>query len=220
MRVEIFSDVVCPWCYIGKRRFEAALSLLRDSGVDEPIEVTFRSYLLDPRAPTGEPVPVTEAYARKFGGPEMAGRIIADVTAAAAAEGIEFRMDRALRANTILAHRALHRALAVGGPRTQSLLKERLMRAYFTDGLDVGDPATVIACAGECGLDVEDLRSWLDGGGGIEEVTADLAAAAGREITAVPTFVIDERVAVPGAQDPALFVSVIKRLLSRPAGSP
>ena len=111
MKVEIWSDVVCPWCYIGKRRFEKALDVLREKGVTEPVEVVWRSFQLDPRAPVGAPSPAIDAYARKFGGPDAAVRIIENVTNVAAADGIEFRMDIALRANTLLAHRALHWAL-------------------------------------------------------------------------------------------------------------
>ena len=105
---------MCPWCYIGKRRFEKAVAVLREKGVTEPIEVTYRAYQLDPTAPTGAGTPVRDAYAKKFGGRERAEQILGHVTKVASADGIEFRMDIALRANTLLAHRALHFALGCG----------------------------------------------------------------------------------------------------------
>ena len=215
MRVEIWSDVVCPWCYIGKRRFEKAVAVLREKGVTDPIEVTYRSYQLDPTAPAGTNTPVRDAYAKKFGGRERAEQILGHVTKVAAADGIEFRMDIALRANTVLAHRALHRALETGGPALQDALKERLLRAYFTEGLDVGDVATVARCAGEVGMEAADLTAWLDGDGGKTEVLADLRGAMDREISAVPTFVIDDRFMVPGAQDVDVFVNVLERALAK-----
>ncbi len=215
MKVEIWSDVVCPWCYIGKRRFEKALEVLREKGVTEPVEVVWRSFQLDPRAPVGTSSPAIDAYARKFGGPEAAVRIIRNVTNVAAADGIEFRMDIARRANTLLAHRALHWALTAHGAPAQTLLKERLLRAYFTDGLDVGDADVLCRCADDVGLDGNALRGWIDAGGGTDAVADDLRAAAEREIDAVPSFVVDGRYLVPGAQDVDVFVNVLERVLSR-----
>ena len=213
MRVEIWSDVVCPWCYIGKRRFEKALAVLRDNGVTEPIEVVYKSFQLDPTAPSGRATPAIDAYAKKFGGPEIAEQIINKVTTVAAGDGIEFRMDRALRANTVLAHRALHWALATHGPDTQAELKERLLKAYFTDGMDVGDPDVIAACASECDLDGPELRAWLDTDEGKAEVVADLHGAMDREIASVPSFVINDRFLVPGAQEVDTFVMVLQRAL-------
>ena len=189
--------------------------MLRDKGVDAPIEVVYRSYQLDPTAPVGSPTPSVDAYARKFGGRERAEQIIGHVTGVAAGDGIEFRMDRALRANTILCHRALHWALTVHGERVQSDLKERLLKAYFTDGLDVGDADVIASCATEIGLDGATLRTWLDTDEGKAEVVADFEAAINLEISGVPAFLIDGRYMVPGAQDVDVFVNVLERVLSR-----
>jgi predicted DsbA family dithiol-disulfide isomerase len=166
MRVEIWSDVVCPWCYIGKRRFETALANLGDS-VD--VEYVYRPYQLDPTASPGTTAPVSETYAKKFGGPERAAEIIRNVTAVAAENGIVFDMDRALRANTLLAHRALWFAESIGGP--QVALKERLMKAYFTDGANIGDPDVVISCAVDVGIDREAITAFLEGDGGVVRST-------------------------------------------------
>jgi predicted DsbA family dithiol-disulfide isomerase len=104
--VDIFSDVVCPWCYIGKRRFETGLAQIDDDlGVD--FTITYHAYQLDPTAAPGVATPVREAYAKKFGGPERADEILSHVTNAAAEDGITFHMDQALRANTLLAHRMI-----------------------------------------------------------------------------------------------------------------
>jgi len=215
VRVEIWSDVVCPWCYIGKRRFEKAVEALRAKGEDTPIEVVYRSYQLDPTAPVGRPTPVVDAYAKKFGGRERAEQIIGHVSGVAAGDGIDFRMDRALRANTILSHRALHWALTNHGESVQADLKERLLKAYFTDGLDVGDAGVIAECATGIGLDGASLRSWLDTDGGKAEVVADFEAAMNLEISGVPAFLIDGRYMVPGAQDVDVFVNVLERVLAR-----
>ena len=206
---------MCPWCYIGKRRFEKAVEALRARGIDEPVDVVWRSYQLDPTAPAGTTTPAVDAYARKFGGRERAEQIIGHVSGVAAGDGIEFRMDRALRANTVLCHRALHWALDEHGETAQGALKERLLRAYFTDGLDVGDADVIASCATETGLDGAALRLWLDTDGGKAQVAADFEAAINLEISGVPAFLIDGRYMVPGAQDVDVFVNVFERILSR-----
>ncbi|MEN9644480.1 MAG: hypothetical protein RL238_1149 [Actinomycetota bacterium] len=212
MNVEIWSDVVCPWCYIGKRRFETAVEQLKD---EADIEIVFRPYQLDPTASPGKSAPVKEAYAKKFGGPERAEQIIGHVTSVAAEEGLEFHMEKALRANTLLAHRLLWLAEATG---QQYALKERLLQAYFVDGLDVGDPEVLADCAAEVGMPRDRVLAFLASDDGVDEVRAQLAFAAEAEITAVPTYVIDGRWAVPGAQDPDTFVTVIRRLLAKREG--
>lgn len=215
VKVEIWSDVVCPWCYIGKRRFDKAVAVLREKGVTEEIEVVFRSFQLDPTAPVGAPTPVVDAYARKFGGRERAEQILAHVTRVAAEDDIEFNMDIAVRANTILAHRALHWVLETRGSEAQVQMKQELLAAYFTHGRDVGDADVIAQCATAIGLDGAILRAWLDTPAGNAEVKADLEGAMARDITAVPSFVIDERFLVPGAQDVDVFVNVLERILSK-----
>jgi predicted DsbA family dithiol-disulfide isomerase len=215
MRVEIWSDVVCPWCFIGKRRFEKAIDALRAKGVTEPIEIVYRAFQLDPTAPIGNPTPVVEAYAKKFGGQERAEQILNHVTKVAAADDIDFNMDIAVRANTIMAHRALHWALATYGPIVQANYKEKLLTAYFTDGLDVGDPDVLSKCATQVDLDGAALHSWLHTDNGTQAVLDDLEAAQARDILAVPSFVIDGRFLIPGAQDVEVFVNVLERALAR-----
>jgi predicted DsbA family dithiol-disulfide isomerase len=209
VEVEIWSDVVCPWCYIGKRRFEAAAAEL----VDElDVDIVFRPFQLDPTASPGKAGPVIDAYAKKFGGYERAQEIIDHVTAVAAESGLHFRLDRALRANTLLAHRLLWFAKATG---QQLALKERLLQAYFIDGLDVGDPEVLATCAEEVGLDHDRVGAFLDSEDGLAEVRHELQTAAELNITAVPSFVFDGKWMVPGAQDPSTFVDVLRRVLTR-----
>lgn len=214
VRVEIWSDVVCPWCFIGKRRFDNAVAQLREKGVTEPIEIVFKAYQLDPTAPVGAPTPVVDAYAKKFGGRERAVQILQHVTSVAAGDDITFNMDIALRANTILCHRALHWVLEQHGADAQAVFKESLLNAYFTEGLDVGNVDVVLQRASTLGYDAAALRSWLEAGGGINEVEADIQGAYEREITGVPAFFIDDKYFIPGAQETDVFVKVLERILT------
>ena len=216
VNVDIWSDVVCPWCYIGKRRFDQALSqLAADPTFDGQINVTYRPYQLDPRAPKGQTTPAVEAYAKKFGGPEQAAAIISKVTAIAAQDGIEFKMDRALRANTFSAHRLIWWANEPESNLIQSQMKERLLKAYFEDGKDLDDVDTLVACAAEVGADPQATREFLEGDRGLEDLTAQLNSAAELGITGVPAYVIDGQWSIPGAQDTEVFVQILRKLVDR-----
>ncbi len=209
MLVEIWSDVVCPWCYIGKRRFEKALA--NYARADE-VTVIWRPYQLDPSAPRDGATPVKEAYARKFGGTEQATAIINKVTAVAAESGLDFNMDIALRANTCEAHRLLWLAERQYGNAMQNALKERLLRAYFMEGRNVGDHATLIELGAEVGLDAVLTAEFLDSDAGLNELAIDLQNSAAAGITAVPTYVFNGQWTVPGAQEPEFFVRALTRL--------
>lgn len=210
--VEIWSDVVCPWCYIGKRRFEQAL---RELEGEISVHVTYRAYLLDPSAPLGSTMPVIEAYARKFGGTEKAQQMIDRVTETAATDGLKFKLDIAQRANTLLAHRLLWWADQPESPVSQDAMNERLLRAYFIDGLNIGDVNTLAGCAADVGFDRASAMGFLESGAGAGEVAAQISAAGDLDITAVPTFVINRQWAVPGAQESDTFVSVLRRAAAR-----
>jgi len=215
VRVEIFSDVVCPWCYIGKRRFDTAVANLVGKGVILDLEIEFKPFQLDPTASLEKASPVLEAYAKKFGSQERAAEIMAHVTEIAAKDNIEFRMDRALRANTMLAHRALYIAARDYGSQLQARLEELLFKAYFTDGANIGDLEVLIACATEAGMNAESTRDFLLNNEGLAEVEAELRLAAETGISAVPTFVFDGKWSVPGAQDVDVFERVLLRLNER-----
>jgi predicted DsbA family dithiol-disulfide isomerase len=211
VRVEIWSDVVCPWCYIGKRKFEAAL---RRVEADEPIEIIWRAYQLDPTAPRGKGRPVAEVYTQKFGGVREAAAVMGKVTTIAAGVGLDFHLDTAIRANTFDAHRLLTRALATGGSELQGELKERLLQAYFTESLDIGNLDTLATLAADVGFDHEQVVAFLASDAGRDDVEADIEAALDNDITGVPHFVFDGRWSIPGAQDPDLFLRALDKMLA------
>lgn len=210
LQVDIWSDIVCPWCYIGKVRFDAALAELAG---EVPVDVRYHAYQLDPTAPPGAAMPVPEMYARKFGGADVARTMIDRVTGVAAAAGLEFRLDIGVRANTLLGHRLVWRAAA--DPTwgvDQAALKERLMRGYFSEGRNVGDPDTLAELAADVGADAEEVFAWLATDAGVAEVAADIAEASEYGISAVPTYVINGQWAIPGAQEADTFASVLRRV--------
>jgi predicted DsbA family dithiol-disulfide isomerase len=213
--IDVYSDVVCPWCYIGKRRFEAGLALAEAEDLGVEFEVSYRPFQLDPTAAPGVAGPVIEAYARKFGGMEQAEQILARVTSAAADEGLEFNMDRALRANTLLAHRLLWLADQPDSPVDQEILKERLLKAYFTDGVHIGDPDALAECAADVGFDRAEIEQFLESDRGVSEVEAELEEALSNGITAVPTYVLNGLWAIPGAQDPETFAQVLRKMAAK-----
>jgi predicted DsbA family dithiol-disulfide isomerase len=206
VRVEIYSDVVCPWCYIGKRRFERALERF-----DGNVEVVWKPYQLDPRAPT-EATPALDAYARKFGGPDEALRITQRLADVGRSEGLELDFGIAQRANTFDAHRLLWLAHRQGG---QDAVKEGLLRAYFTEGRDIADHEVLVAVAETTGLDGERVRAFLAGDEGGDEVRAEILEGLERGVNAVPTFVFEGVWAVPGAQDPDTMLAVLERVRQR-----
>jgi predicted DsbA family dithiol-disulfide isomerase len=222
--IEVWSDVVCPWCYIGKRRFAIGLrqveAALAADGIDVVFDVSYHPYQLDPTAAPGVSGPVVEAYAKKFGGRERAEAILATVTATAADAGLEFNMDKALRANTLLAHRLIWMAGQPGSPVDQDAMKERLLRAYFTDGLDIGDPDVLADCAADVGVDRGEAMAFLESGRGMAEVAAELDRANDQGITAVPTYVVNGQWAIPGAQEPATFAKVLRKMADQTVAQP
>jgi predicted DsbA family dithiol-disulfide isomerase len=212
--VDIYSDVVYPWCYIGKRKFERGLAQIAGD-LDVDVEGTYRPHQLDPTAAFGLATPVFDAYSKKFGGPERAEQIIGHVTSTAAETGIEFHMERALRANTLLAHRLIWLAAQPDSPVVQAEMKERLLAAYFTDGLDIGDVEILADCAAEVGFERDAIVEFLESDRGSAEVAAELREGYENGITAVPTYVFNGAWAVPGAQEPETFAQVLGRMADR-----
>ena len=215
MRIEIFSDVICPWCFIGKRRFETAISRLRERGVDVDVEYVFRPFQLDPTAPSDSPTPAKDAYAKKFGGQEKATEILQHVTSVAAQDNITFNMDIAVRANTFLAHRMLGYALKQHGAAIQIVLKEKIMDAYFTNGLNIGEISVLADCAESAGIPRPEAMTFLESDSLVSEIRAEIAEASEYGVTAVPTFIINGQWSVPGAQDVEMFERIIERILER-----
>jgi predicted DsbA family dithiol-disulfide isomerase len=206
MQVEIWSDVVCPWCYVGKRRFEQALARFPHT---DDLTVVYRSFELDPSAPAERIGSYDVHLARKYGmSTAQARAATANMTDVAAAEGLDFRFDIARPGNTFDAHRLLHLALEQG---KQLELKERLLRAAFTDGEPIGDRHTLVRLATEAGLDVESASAVLDSDRYADAVRADETKAAAYGISAVPFFVVDDKYGVSGAQPADALLEVLQR---------
>lgn len=206
MKVEIYSDVVCPWCYIGKRRFMRALADFAGGG---DVEVVFRPYQLDPGAPAA-PMPLPRYLEQRFG--RNGAAMMQHVTDAAATEGITIDWDGALSVNTKTAHRLLRLALLEHGPGVQRELAEQLFAAHFTAGRDISDHALLTQLASEVGMSADRVRAYLESGEGEAELDAELDAARGQGIQSVPTFIFDDKYAVSGAQPAAVFRQVLEEV--------
>ncbi|GAA3260527.1 DsbA family oxidoreductase [Nonomuraea helvata] len=204
MKVEIFSDVVCPWCYIGHVRFAKAAERFRAKG--GTIDVTMRPYQLNPDAPVaGEPL--IPALERKFG--PNARQMVERVTGAAAGEGLEMDYDHAVSANTFEAHRLIEVAHRQGRGKEMT---ERLFRAYFSEGLNVGDADVLAKLAAEVGVE--------DGGEGADQVREQLGRARALGISGVPLFLFEGIYAVSGAQPEEAFAAAIDEVAERTGQTP
>lgn len=209
MRIDVWSDVVCPWCYIGKRRLEKALSDFEHAG---DVEVVWHSYELDPAAPVVPTERTVDVLARKYGGGvENAQRMMDQVEAVAAEEGLLYRLSETQRVNTVDAHRLLHLALEEHGREVQGRLKEALLSAYFIEVRNVADHATLTEIAVAAGLDGERVSAVLAGSEFRDEVYADVAQAGAYGATGVPFFVIAEKYGVSGAQPVEVFTNALQR---------
>ena len=207
MLVEIWSDVVCPWCFIGKRRFEAALAAFPHA---DEVEVVYRSFELDPTAPEQPTETVVEALGRKYGGgPAGAREMIDRVAEVAAGVGLELDHARAPHTTTSDAHRVLHLALAEGGPALQARLNEQLLEAYFGRAQSMADPEVLAAAASSVGIDPARALAVLRSGEYVEAVQADLAQARAFGISGVPFFVVDRKYGVSGAQPTEVLTSLL-----------
>ena len=202
--IEVFSDVVCPWCYIGKRRLEQALAEFPHAG---DVQVLFRSFQLDPSTPEDSELSLEEMLSAKFGTSRDDARAMNQrVSDIAAAVGLHYHLAAAHTANTFDAHRLLHFA---GTQGRQAELKERLMRAYFTEGRRIGDPAVLTEMAAEVGLDHGAAAAVLAADDYADDVRADLALARRFGANGVPFFVFDRRYGISGAQETDVFRQVL-----------
>ena len=208
LTIDVWSDIACPWCYIGKRRLEGALR--RFAHRDE-VDVVWHAVELDPNAPPANPEPTyyVERLAKKYGTSRgQAEAMIKRVVDTAAAEGLDFRFDRIRSGNTFDGHRLIHFALERD---KQDALKERLLRAYFTEGEAMSDRVALARLAGEVGLDVDEATAVLETDAHASDVRDDEGAAADIGITGVPFFVIGGRYAVSGAQPADGILEIIER---------
>ena len=210
IQLDIWSDIVCPWCYIGKRRMERALE-----GFEEEVQITWRSFELDPHSLTDPNLSLTEMLAKKYGmSLERARQAQAQVTQAAKQEGLDFVFDEARPANTFDAHRLLQFAHTQG---KGGELKERLMRAYFSEGKPVGDLDTLTALAAEVGLPEDRTREVLESDAFGAEVRGDEAKAMQLGVRGVPFFVINGTHGISGAQPTEVFKQVFETVLAERA---
>jgi len=209
VKVEVWSDVVCPWCYIGKRRLEGALAGF-EHAVD--VDVEYRSFELNPAAPSNEGQALDQRLADKYGvSIDEARAMNSRVTDAAAAEGLYYRLDIAQPGNPFDAHRLIHLA---GTQGLKSEMKERLMAAYFSEGRPVGDPEALVELATEVGLDPERVRAVLASDEFAADVRTEEREAAELGINGVPFFVIDRRYGVSGAQPSELLLQALQKAWS------
>ncbi|WP_437976999.1 DsbA family oxidoreductase [Sorangium sp. So ce295] len=217
LRVDVWSDIACPWCYVGKRRLEAALARFphRDA-----VEVVWRAFELDPSAKRvlGTEVSYAGRLAKKYGVPvAKAEAMIRQMTEVGAADGLDLRFDKVRAGNTFDAHRVLHLAAERG---VQDAVKERLLRGYMTEGEAIGEPEVLARLAGEAGLDPEEVRAALASDAHASEVRADEAEARAIGVTGVPFFAFGGRYGVSGAQPAEALLGVLQKTWDEAAGAP
>jgi hypothetical protein len=204
MKVDVWSDVQCPWCYIGKRKFERGVELFGGE-----VEVEFHSYQLAPDSPVDFEGSHLDYLTAKFGMPEpQVEEMLSNVSSIAAEVGLTYDFDSVQQTNTTQAHELLHLAKHRG---LQDELNERLMRAYFIEGRHIGHIDDLVELGREVGLDPVEAREALEDGRYADAVDADIAQAQAYGITGVPFFVIDGRLGVPGAQSPEVFASALEQ---------
>lgn len=206
LRIDIWSDVVCPWCAIGKANLDAALARFEHA---DDVEIIWHSYELDPTAPAARQGDYVGMLGKKYGvPPDQAQAMIDRMTATGVECGVEFRFDRVQPGNTFDAHRMIH----LGGARgIQTQVKERFLRGYLSEGEAIGLPEVVEKLAIDAGLDPDEVAAVLTTDAFAEEVRIDEATAASMQVTGVPFFVFDRRLAVAGAQPPEVLLQVLQR---------
>ena len=207
LSIVVVSDVVCPWCFIGKRRLEQAIALRPDI----PVAVQWHPYFLNPWVPR-EGIARNEYLTTKFGSVERYAGIAQRVTAAAAADGLTYAADRIARQpNTLDCHRLISWAQAAGdgGP-----MKQRLMELYFTEGADLSDREVLVRAAADCGLDTDEVRAWLASDRDVAAVEKAANSAKDAGIDGVPCFIFGGVLAVSGAQAPDDLADAMERAVA------
>ena len=205
VRIDVVSDVVCPWCFIGKRRLEKALALKPDI----PVEVHWRPYFLNDWIPR-EGISREDYLTKKFGSPERYKGIAQRVSAAAAEEGLTYAIDKISRQpNTLDAHRLIRWAEGLG---KSAEMKQKLMDLYFTEGADLTNHAVLVQAAADVGLETEDVRAALESDQDVEQVEQEALSAKEAGIEGVPCFIFGGKLAVSGAQSPEYIAEAIERV--------
>ncbi|MEU4621148.1 DsbA family oxidoreductase [Actinoplanes sp. NPDC023801] len=210
MDIQVWSDVICPWCYIGRTRLERALAAF-----DGAVTVTYRAYQLN-AAPAPEARPIKQVMIEKVGDPARTEEMFARVTATGASEGLALHLDRAIAANTFAAHRLI--AWAAIRERQADML-DALQRAHFTDGIDIGSLPALATIAGSIGLDAANALTHLQSAAGTSAVRTDLEEARALGISSVPTLVVDGKYIVPGAQESGTLLAAFEEITRREAAN-
>ena len=216
LRLDIWSDIACPWCYIGKRRLETALATFEHASA---VEIVWRAFELDPSAPAildGGPNYADRLASKYRTSTAQAEGMLKKMTDTAAADGLEFRFDRIRPGNTFDAHRLIHFAHEQG---KQDAMKERLLRAYMTEGQPIGDREVLVTLAGEAGLDTAAAREVLETGRYADDVRTDEAVARELEISGVPFFLLGGRLGVSGAQPADVLLGALEKAWSNLAAT-
>ncbi len=209
--IDIVSDVVCPWCYIGKRHVELAISQWRERHPDAQVKVRWHPFQLNPDLPL-EGTDRKGYLEAKFGGPQRAKEIYARVSAAGRNAGLELNFDGILKQpNTLAAHALIAYAQSVNDGAHADAVAERLFKAYFVDGKFIGDVEVLVAIAAECGLDADAARVVLTGRATLEQIAAQDANVRQQGVTGVPFFVFNQKVALSGAQPPKVLLDAMEK---------
>lgn len=212
IRIDIWSDIACPWCYIGAKRFRAAIEQFRREHPEIEFDIEGHSYELAPDTPVDFSGSEVDFLVKHKGMPrEQVEDMLGQMTAMAKAEGIEFDFDRVAHANTQAAHRVLHLAKQQG---IYDEVLDRLFRGYFAEGVNVSDPDAVAAILDEVGLNPEEVHDAFDDDSFGEAVDHDITRARMLGVTGVPFYLINEKYGVSGAQQPELFVSAFEQVLT------
>lgn len=203
--IDIWSDIACPWCYIGKRRLETALA-----DYDGDVDITYHSFELSPDTPIDFEGTSADFLAHHKGMPlEQVEQMLGQMTELAAAEGLDYHFENVHQTKTLAAHQLLHHAKANG---VQIAMKERLLKAYFVEGRHIGKIDELVALAAEVGLDADEVRTALEAGTYADDVAADIAQAGAYGIQGVPFYVFDGKYGVSGAQAPEVFTDVLAKV--------
>lgn len=215
LKVDIWSDIACPWCYIGKRKFERAVEEFRVDGRD--VEVEYHSFELSPDTPPEFEGSTTEYLAERKGMPvEQVEQMLQRVTEIAGAVGLDYDFDKVVHVNTLPAHQVLHLAKARG---LQSEVKERLLKAYFEEGRNLSRPEELADLAAEAGLDRAEVLAALESQEFLADVRADMKQARAYGISGVPFFVVDAKYGISGAQESQTFVQALTQAWDERAAS-
>ncbi len=216
--IDIVSDLVCPWCFIGKHRMTGAVALVREKFPETRFRLNWLPFFLNPDTPP-EGEPYRAFLEAKFGGKEQVSRLQMDVADAGRDAGVEFDFERiSIRPNTLRAHRLIYRAQSTGRqPAEIEALVERLFVAHFQRGENIGDIATLGEIAAECGDRMDDVTEYLESTMDVDQVRSLFDGISGQGISGVPLFVIQDRLAVPGAQSSAVLAAAILQAMEAPS---